>query len=68
MRALLQRVSMASVIVDSVVIGEIGLGLVVFVGIESQDTEKDVNYLVEKILNIRIFSDANGKFNDSGLW
>ena len=63
MKALLQRVDKALVTVDETVIGSINKGLVVFVGIEIADTEKDITYLVNKIINLRIFTDANGKFN-----
>ena len=67
MKALIQRVLQASVSVDSKVIGEIGRGLVVLVGVTSLDSEKDVNYLVDKVANLRIFSDEAGKFNISAL-
>jgi len=67
MRILLQRVNGASVTVDSNVVGQIGCGLVVFVGVESGDSEKDVDYLVDKVVNMRIFTDAAGKFNNSVL-
>ena len=67
MKALLQRVTGASVSVAGEVVGRIGRGLVIFVGIASGDAEKDVNYLVQKIVNLRIFSDAGGRFNLSAL-
>ena len=67
MKALLQRVKSASVTVNSEVVGEIGHGLVVFVGVAQGDTEKDMNYLTEKIVNLRIFTDENDKFNLSVL-
>ena len=67
MKALLQRVATASVSVGSEVVGEIGHGLVVFVGIAQGDTEKDVSYLADKIVNLRIFSDEAGKFSLSAL-
>lgn len=53
--------------VDGIVVGEIGRGLVVLVGVASDDTEKDAAVLVDRILNLRIFSDAEGKFNLSAL-
>ena len=67
MKALLQRVSEASVSVGGEVVGRIGRGLVVLVGIASGDTEKDVEYLVPKIVNLRIFPDDEGRFNLSAV-
>ncbi len=67
MKALLQRVTRASVSVGSEVVGSIGQGLVVFVGVANGDTEKDVQYLVQKTVNLRIFSDEAGRFNLSAL-
>ena len=67
MKALLQRVSGASVSVANEEVGRIGQGLVVFLGVASGDTEKDAQYLAQKIANLRIFSDAEGKFNLSAL-
>jgi len=66
-KALLQRVSGASVSVGGEVVGRIGRGLVVLVGIASGDTEKDIQYLVPKIVNLRIFPDDEGRFNLSAL-
>jgi len=66
-KALLQRVTGASVSVGGEVVGRIGRGLVVLVGIASGDTEKDANYLVPKIVNLRIFPDDEGRFNLSAL-
>jgi len=66
-KALLQRVTGASVSVGSEEAGRIGQGLVVFVGVANGDTEKDAQYLVQKIVNLRIFSDEDGKFNLSAL-
>jgi D-tyrosyl-tRNA(Tyr) deacylase len=66
-KALLQRVSEASVSVGGEVVGRIGRGLVVLVGIASGDTEKDVEYLVPKIVNLRIFPDDEGRFNLSAV-
>ncbi len=63
MRALLQRVSQASVSVEGKTIGKIGPGLVILIGAESKDTEEDVRYLADKIIGLRIFSDPDGKFN-----
>ncbi|MBE9482957.1 MAG: D-tyrosyl-tRNA(Tyr) deacylase [Chloroflexi bacterium] len=67
MKALLQRVTEASVSVGSEVVGRIGLGLVVFVGVARGDTEKDAQYLAHKIVNLRLFSDEGGNFNLSAL-
>ena len=67
MKALLQRVTRASVSIGNEEVGRIGRGLVVFLGVVSGDTEKDVQYLVQKIVNLRIFSDKEGKFNLSAL-
>ena len=67
MKALLQRVTRASVSVAGEVAGRIGRGLVIFVGVADGDTEKDVNYLVQKTVNLRIFPDNEGRFNLSAL-
>lgn len=70
MRAILQRVSSASVTVDGSVVGEIGAGLLVLLGVGKDDTEAAAGYLAERILNLRVFADAAGKMNlsvvDSG--
>ena len=67
MKALLQRVTSASVSVAGEVVGRIGLGLVVFVGVAQGDTEKDAQFLAQKTANLRIFADKDGKFNLSAL-
>ena len=67
MKALVQRVSEASVSTGGGVVGRIGRGLVILVGIASGDTEKDINYLVPKIVNLRIFPDDEGRFNLSAV-
>ena len=67
MRALLQRVTAASVSIAGEVVGSIGPGLVVFVGVAGGDSEKDVQYLAEKTANLRIFADEEGKLNLSVL-
>ncbi len=67
MRALVQRVTEASVRVGGKVVGEIGRGLVVFVGVGRGDSERDAIYLVDKVVNLRIFADQAGKFNLSAL-
>ncbi|HEV7236756.1 MAG TPA: D-aminoacyl-tRNA deacylase [Ktedonobacteraceae bacterium] len=67
MRALLQRVSRASVTVDEQIVGHIGQGLLVFLGIGHDDNEAMVKLLADKIVQLRIFSDAQGKMNLSLL-
>ena len=67
MRILLQRVNYASVKVDGEIKGEIEKGVLLFVGITHNDTEKDAAYLAEKIANLRIFEDDDGKMNRSVL-
>jgi len=66
-KALLQRVTRASVTVDNEEVGKIGRGLVVFLGVAGGDTEKDADYLAQKVANLRIFADSEGKFNLSAL-
>ena len=63
MRAVVQRVTRANVAVDAGVVGEIGLGLVVLLGVARDDTKLDAAYLAEKITALRIFDDAEGKMN-----
>src|ERR1041385_2066594 len=63
MRAVVQRVTRAKVTVDNKVIGEIGNGLVVLLGIARDDTKVEAAYLVDKITNLRIFDDEEGKMN-----
>lgn len=67
MRAVLQRVSSASVTVEGKVTGEIGPGLLVLLGVGTGDTEKDVDWMVEKVSLLRIFEDDAGKMNKSVL-
>jgi len=67
MRAVVQRVSHANVVVKDAITGEIGNGFLVLLGIEEQDDEKDLEYMVDKILNLRIFEDDQGKMNRSLL-
>ena len=63
MRIIVQRVSRASVSVESEVVGEIRKGLMVLVGIEESDTKEDYDYISNKILGLRIFEDKEGKMN-----
>ncbi len=65
MRAVVQRVSKASVTVDNKVIGDIQCGLLVLVGIKADDTDKDMDYIINKIQGLRIFEDEEGKMNIS---
>ncbi len=67
MKALLQRVIRASVAVDGEEVGRIGQGLVVLIGVAQGDTEKDAEYIISKTVNLRIFADAQSKFNLSAL-
>ena len=67
MRALIQRVAEADVEIDGVEVGEIGQGLVVLLGVADEDDEADARYLVEKIINLRIFADDENQFNRSAL-
>ncbi len=67
MRAVVQRVSEASVSVDGEITGEIGKGFVVLLGVGQMDTEKDADYLADKIVNLRVFEDDNQKMNLSLL-
>ena len=63
MRTVVQRVSSASVTVDGNVIGKINKGFLVLLGIKSTDTKQDVDYMVKKIINLRIFRDEKDKMN-----
>lgn len=65
MRLVIQRVSRASVTVENEIIGQIGKGLLVLLGIEQSDSEDDVDWLVQKTIQMRIFSDEEGKMNCS---
>ncbi|WP_346984078.1 D-aminoacyl-tRNA deacylase [Chryseobacterium sp. POE27] len=63
MKVVIQRVSESSVKVDGKIVGEIGKGLMLLVGIDENDEKSDADWLVQKILNLRIFRDENGKLN-----
>jgi D-tyrosyl-tRNA(Tyr) deacylase len=63
MRAVVQRVSRSKVTVSNEVVGEISQGVMVLLGVTHDDTERSADYLVDKIVNLRIFNDADGKMN-----
>lgn len=67
MRALVQRAARAAITINGTPAGTIGAGLVVLLGITHSDSEKDVRYLADKCLGLRIFADENGKMNRSLL-
>ncbi|PIE50355.1 MAG: D-tyrosyl-tRNA(Tyr) deacylase [Flavobacteriales bacterium] len=63
MKIVLQRVSEANVKVEGKIVGEIKKGLILLIGIHQDDTQEDADWLIRKILHLRIFSDENGKMN-----
>ena len=63
MRAVIQRVKFASVQINNKVVSKINKGLLVFLGVKEDDNEKDVSYLVDKVINLRIFEDQEEKMN-----
>jgi D-tyrosyl-tRNA(Tyr) deacylase len=67
MRAVVQRVKQSSVKAGNEIVGQIGRGLLVLLGVAKDDTAKDADYLVNKIINLRIFEDRDGKMNRSLL-
>ena len=67
MRAVVQRVASSSVSVNENIIGEIGIGFNVLIGISKDDTVEDLNYIKDKIINLRVFHDENDKMNLSLL-
>lgn len=67
MKLVIQRVSQADVKVNNEIVGKIDHGLLLLVGVAHDDTSEDVDYLVKKVINMRIFEDENGKMNISLL-
>lgn len=67
MKTIIQRVNHSSVSVDGKIVGQINTGLCVLVGAEPEDTQKDVEWTANKLINLRIFEDENGKMNKSLL-
>ena len=63
MKLVIQRVKTAKVEIDNQIVGQIDKGLLVFLGIHQDDSEDKIDYLVKKLLNLRIFEDENGKMN-----
>jgi D-aminoacyl-tRNA deacylase len=63
MRACIQRVSSARVIIDGETVGEIGLGLLVLLGVAAEDVDADLRWMVDKVIGLRVFEDAEGKMN-----
>ena len=67
MRAVVQRVTSASVTVEGETVGAVGPGLMVLIGVSREDTDKDLKYIVDKVQNLRVFDDENGVMNRSIL-
>lgn len=67
MRVVVQRVTKASVSIDGKIVGQINRGLVILLGVKNGDDESDARFLADKCVNLRIFADAEGKFNLSAL-
>jgi D-tyrosyl-tRNA(Tyr) deacylase len=67
MRIVIQRVSKASVTINEIKVASINKGLLIFLGIVANDTQEDINWLVRKVANLRIFNDENGVMNNSLL-
>lgn len=65
MRSVVQRVKHAKVTVDNKIIGQIEQGIMLLIGIEDSDDEKDLEYMTDKVINLRIFEDEEGKMNKS---
>jgi D-aminoacyl-tRNA deacylase len=67
MRAVIQRVTSAAVEVEGKIVGQIGRGLLVYLGVGKLDTEQDAQFMAEKLANLRIFADEAGKMNRSAI-
>ena len=63
MKIIIQKVNFAKIFVNEKFKGEIGTGIVAYVGISNEDTEKDINFCIAKLINLRIFNDENNKMN-----
>lgn len=63
MKIVIQRVSEANVKVEGTIVGNISHGLLLLIGIDEEDTQSDADWLIQKVLNLRIFGDENGKLN-----
>ena len=68
MRAVVQRVDSAAVEVDGARVGSVAKGLLVLLGVEKDDTDKDLEYLLDKVVGLRIFEDEQEKMNLSQMW
>ena len=65
MRVVIQRVSEAKVTINGVINGSIKKGFLILLGIEEEDSQEDISWLIKKIISLRVFSDSNGKMNES---
>ena len=63
MKIVVQRVKEASVVVEGKIVGEISQGLLLLIGVDENDTQEDANWLIKKVVDLRIFSDNEGKMN-----
>lgn len=63
MRAVIQRVKSASVSVDGAITGQVGTGFLIYLGVQTEDTSADLEYITKKVLGLRVFSDADDKMN-----
>ena len=63
MKIVVQRVKEASVVVEGKIVGEISQGLLLLIGVDESDTQEDANWLIKKVVDLRIFSDSEGKMN-----
>ena len=63
MKIVVQRVKESSVVVEGKIVGEISQGLLLLIGVDENDTQEDANWLIKKVVDLRIFSDSEGKMN-----